>query len=146
MDKIIFDDAKTAIIILLCIILVFIVLKILNKPKIKQSRYKSDSGDLVRSRAELVVANWLFYHNLKFIYEKKPPIKQRIISDFYLSEFDIYIEFWGLQTGNYIKRKKEKIKIYKKNSLKLIEMNDDSLRNLSVFFTKEFNKFGVNLM
>ena len=65
------------------------------------------------------------------------------MSDFYLTQSEIYIEFWGLETPQYLKRKKEKIKIYKKNRLKLIEMNEDSLRDLNTFFAKEFAKFYV---
>ena len=146
MSQINFSDAKTAIIILLIIILTAILLRLLRKTKIKQSRYKSDSGDLVKSRAELIIANWLFYHEISFVYEKKPPINKRLVSDFWLSKFDIYIEFWGLETSGYIKRKKAKIKIYKKNHIRLIQMNDDSLRDLSTFFKKEFEKFDINLI
>ena len=98
---------------------------------------------MVKSRAELVIANWLFCRGFEFVYEKKANVNQRVISDFYLTKYDVYIEFWGLKTPAYIKRKKKKIKIYKKNHLKLIEMNDDSLRDLNQFFEKEFAKFNI---
>ncbi len=68
-----------------------------------------------------------------------------MISDFYLTQSDIYIEFWGLETPKYLKRKSKKIKIYKKNRLKLIQMDDDSLRDLNMFFTKEFAKFKFHI-
>lgn len=100
---------------------------------------------MVKSRAELVIANWLFYRGFEFVYEKKVNAGQRVISDFYLVKYDVYIEFCGLETPAYLKRKKKKIKIYKKNRLKLIEMNDDSLRDLNQFFQKEFAKFGIKM-
>ena len=131
------------VILPLILALIVLLIKLFKKSKIKQTRYKSDSGDMVKSRAELVIANWLFCRGFEFVYEKKANVNQRVISDFYLTKYDVYIEFWGLETPAYIKRKKKKIKIYKKNHLKLIEMNDDSLRDLNQFFEKEFAKFNI---
>ena len=136
-------DVSEILIVLLLIAIILLALKLLKKQKIKQTRYKSDSGDTVKSRAELIVANWLFYRGIEFIYEKKTPTKERVVSDFYLTQSEIYIEFWGLETPQYLKRKSKKIKIYKKNRLKLIQMNDDSLRDLNTFFAKEFARLGV---
>ena len=136
-------DVSQILIVLLLIVIVLLALKLFKKQKIKQTRYKSDSGDTVKSRAELIVANWLFYRGIEFIYEKKTPTKEHVVSDFYLTQSEIYIEFWGLETPQYLKRKSKKIKIYKKNRLKLIQMNDDSLRDLNEFFAKEFARLGV---
>ena len=137
-------DLSKILIVLLLFLIVLLALKLFKKQKIKQTRYKSNSGDTVKSRAELIVANWLFYRGIDFIYEKKTPTKERMISDFYLTQSDIYIEFWGLETPQYLKRKSKKNKIYKKNRLKLIQMDDDSLRDLNAFFAKEFKKFKSN--
>ena len=136
-------DVSQILIVLLLIVIALLALKLFKKQKIKQTRYKSDSGNTVKSRAELIVANWLFYRGIDFIYEKKVPTKERVISDFYLTQSEIYIEFWGLETPQYLKRKSKKIKIYKKNRLKLIQMNDDSLRDLNAFLAKEFAKLGA---
>ncbi|MDO5045332.1 helicase IV [Campylobacter sp.] len=136
-------DIKSIVILLLLAALIALLIRLSKKSKIKQTRYKSDSGDMVKSRAELVIANWLFYHGVEFLYEKRADASQRVISDFYLIKYDVYIEFWGLETPVYLKRKKKKVKIYKKNRLKLIQMNDDSLRDLNKFFAKEFAKFGI---
>lgn len=137
------DFKILAILGLLCIIF-WLILR-LKPAKIKQQRYLSDSNDLVKSRAELVVANWLFHHGFKFIYEKKTDTKERVISDFYLVDFEIYIEFWGLNTPKYLKRKAKKVKIYKKHRLKLIQMNDESLKDLNAFFKNEFERFRIKI-
>ena len=136
-------DVSQILIVLLLIVIILLALKLFKRQKIKQTRYKSDSGNTVKSRAELIVANWLFYRGIEFIYEKKTPTKERVVSDFYLTQSEIYIEFWGLETPQYLKRKSKKIKIYKKNRLKLIQMNDDSLRDLNTFFAKEFSRLGA---
>ena len=136
-------DVSQILIILLLIVIILLALKLSRKQKIKQTTYKSDSGYTVKSRAELIIANWLFYRGIDFIYEKKVPTKERVVSDFYLTQSEIYIEFWGLEMPQYLKRKSKKIKIYKKNRLKLIQMNDDSLRDLNAFFAKEFARLGA---
>ncbi len=66
-------DVSQILIVLLLIVIALLALKLFKKEKIKQTRYKSDSGDTVKSRAELIVANWLFYRGIEFIYEKKAP-------------------------------------------------------------------------
>ena len=137
-------DVPKIVIVLLLIVIILLALKLFKKQKIKQTRYKSDSGYIVKSRAELIIANWLFYRGIDFIYEKKTPTKERVISDFYLTHSNIYIEFWGLETPQYLKRKSKKIKIYKKYRLKLIQMDDGSLHDLNAFFAKEFKKFKSN--
>ena len=137
-------DLSKILIVLLLFLIVLLALKLFKKQKIKQTRYKSDSGYIVKSRAELIIANWLFYRGIDFIYEKKTPTKERVISDFYLTQSDIYIEFWGLETPQYLKRKSKKIKIYKKYRLKLIQMDDGSLHDLNAFFAKEFKEFKSN--
>ena len=137
-------DLSKILIVLLLFLIVLLALKLFKKQKIKQTRYKSDSGYTVKSRAELIIANWLFYRGIDFIYEKKTPTKERVISDFYLTHSNIYIEFWGLETPQYLKRKSKKIKIYKKYRLKLIQMDDGSLHDLNAFFAKEFKEFKSN--
>ncbi|QCD45507.1 helicase IV [Campylobacter mucosalis] len=136
-------DIKNLAILLLLFLVILLLKILLKRQKIKQLRYKSDSGDLVKSRAELVIANWLFHHGFSFMYEKRIQAKERVISDFYLVDFEIYIEFWGLNTPNYVKRKAKKIKIYKKHRLKLIQMDDESLKDLNKFFKAELLKFGI---
>lgn len=61
----------------------------------------------VKSYEEVQIANFLFLHNIEYIYEE--PYKHRTRSkqfrqyrpDFYLPEYDIYIEHWGVDSkGN----------------------------------------------
>ncbi|HAW07821.1 MAG TPA: hypothetical protein DCW42_01415 [Bacteroidetes bacterium] len=95
------------------------------------SQYKATDGHRVRSRAELVIDNWLYNNRIFHEYEKYLPVVEKVLSDFYLPEHDIYIEFWGLEKDqNYSARKEEKLRIYKKYQFKLIELNDSDLLNL----------------
>ncbi len=89
-------------------------------------QFRAEDGHFVRSLSETLIDNWLYNNNFIHCYEKKLPIKENVLCDFYLKEKDIYIEFWGIQDEAYLLRKNEKIQIYRNNNLKLVnlEMND----------------------
>ncbi|MDG7009361.1 MAG: hypothetical protein JRM71_00980 [Nitrososphaerota archaeon] len=56
-------------------------------------------GEVVRSNAEKVIADWLYQHGVRYAYEH-PAFDRKgwVISrpDFYLPDYDVYVEYWGL--------------------------------------------------
>ncbi len=90
------------------------------------------SGDLVKSFAELDIANFLFCNGVNFEYEKRYPHRAtRYHPDFYLRDYDIWLEHFGIDkngdTAPYIDREKYhremewKRRIHAKNNTKLLE-------------------------
>ena len=74
------------------------------------------------------------------------PIKEDVYCDFYIPKGKIYIEFWGYENdGAYIKRKEQKIELYKKYGLNLIEIDNGKIGNLDDYLPKELLKFSVSL-
>lgn len=68
---------------------------------------RSLKGDKVKSFGELYIANWLFYHGIDYQYEAPYKVDVKTIErrqykpDFYLPEYDIYIEYYGIDdAGN----------------------------------------------
>ncbi|CAM3698807.1 MULTISPECIES: UvrD-helicase domain-containing protein [Pseudoalteromonas] len=68
---------------------------------------RSLKGDKVKSFGELYIANWLFYHGIDYQYEAPYKVAVKTIDrsqykpDFYLPEYDIYIEYYGIdEAGN----------------------------------------------
>jgi hypothetical protein len=53
-------------------------------------------GELYDSRSEAEVADWLFAHDIEYEPHKKLPKPSRSISDFYLPEYDLWVEYDGL--------------------------------------------------
>ena len=87
-----------------------------------------------------------FTEGIAYAYEKRVPIKEDVYCDFYIPKGKIYIEFWGLEDDEaYIKRKEQKIELYKKYGLNLIEIDNDKIGNLDDYLPKELLKFGVSL-
>lgn len=111
-----------------------------------KAEYRTNDGHYVRSRAELVIANWLFAEGIAYAYEKRVPIKEDVYCDFYIPKGKVYVEFWGLEDDEaYIKRKEQKIELYKKYNLNLIEIDNNTISNLDDYLPKELLKFGVSL-
>lgn len=62
------------------------------------------TGNIVKSKSEMIIDNWLFDHNIPHAYEKILPIdadqRHDLHPDFCLPGYgddtdDIYIEYWG---------------------------------------------------
>lgn len=58
-------------------------------------------GEKVRSNQELMIANFLFLNGIEYEYEKEYPFKKGYRPDFYLPEYDLYLEHYGIdENGN----------------------------------------------
>lgn len=113
-----------------------------------RAEYRTADGHQVRSRAEVMIDDWLYRNEIIHAYERKLPIRENLYSDFYLPKGNVYIEYWGYNSDNqtYEYRKRKKIAIYRKYSLNLIEMNDDDIRNLDDILPNKLLKFGIQVL
>lgn len=111
-----------------------------------EAKYRSADGHYVRSRAEMLIDNWLYMSEIVHAYERKLPIEEDVYSDFYLPVGKVYIEFWGLENDiKYLNRKREKLSIYEKYGFNLIELNDDDILNLDDILPKKLLEFGIQV-
>ena len=98
-----------------------------------------------RNIADTFSANFCWGHSLR-AYEKRVPIKEDVYCDFYIPKGKVYVEFWGLEDDEaYIKRKEQKIELYKKYNLNLIEIDNNTINKIDDYLPKEILKFGVSL-
>ncbi|WP_394187134.1 glycerol kinase [Metabacillus halosaccharovorans] len=109
-----------------------------------EAKLRTADGHYVRSRAEMLIDNWLYMSEIVHAFERKLPVEEDVYCDFYLPVGKVYIEFWGLENDDkYKERKQEKIKIYQKYGFNLIELNDDDIKNLDDVLPKKLLKFGI---
>jgi len=108
-----------------------------------EAKHRTIDGHYVRSKAEMLIDNWLYQYGLIHAYERKLPIEQDVYCDFYIPSGNgrpqaVYIEFWGLENDpKYSERKKKKIEIYKNEGLSLIELNDEDIQNIDDILPKK---------
>ena len=121
-----------------------------SKVEAQKELFRTKSGHLVRSKSEVIIADYLYGEEIYFAYEKRLPIETEARCDFYVPACSAYIEYWGVQSDEaerkkYEKRKKEKIALYKKHALNLIEIDDKNIKNLEDFLQKELLKLGLKV-
>ena len=86
---------------------------------------KAKDGRRVRSLSEKVIIDYFFDNYIRVVYEKSVPyINEKgesatLHPDFYLPDYDLYIEFNGLNNKSYLKKKDYANKIYLEKGLKV---------------------------
>lgn len=108
------------------------------------AKHRSADGHFVRSKAEMLIDNWLYMAEIVHAYERKLPIEEDVYCDFYIPTGKVYIEYWGFENdAKYLARKKKKLEIYNKYGFNLIELNDEDVQNLDDVLPRLLLKFGV---
>ena len=93
---------------------------------------KTLKGTLVQSAGEKQVAEWLERKGVPYRYDGRLRIIEgfQIRPDFYLSEFDVYIEYWGMDTPRYKAGMYLKQDLYMHAAKKLISLYPADLAHL----------------
>lgn len=107
--------------------------------------FRTQDGHMVRSRAEVLIDNWLYMQGIVHAYERRLPIEEECYCDFYLpGGKGVYIEFWGRDSDpKYRERKAVKQAIYSKHGLRLIELGDAEIERLDDVLPRMLLKFGI---
>jgi len=86
---------------------------------------KTDNGKLVQSDGERIISNFLYNNHIKYRYEERSRIIEgyAIRPDFYLPEFDLYIEYWGMDTIDYKISMLMKKRLYQQQGKKLVSVS-----------------------
>lgn len=109
-----------------------------------EANFRATDGHYVRSKAEMLIDNWLYMAELVHAYERKLPIEEEVYCDFYLPSGKVYIEYWGIEDdAKYLKRKQAKKAIYEKYNFNLIELNDEDVANLDDVLPRLLLKFDI---
>ena len=91
----------------------------------RAKRRRSTAGTAVQSRGELRIAAWLEARKLEYVYDERYRVAGDLLvrPDFYLPEYDLYIEYWGMDTPEYIFNMKKKKLLYQREGKKLISIS-----------------------
>ncbi|MBU4200372.1 MAG: HEAT repeat domain-containing protein [Verrucomicrobia bacterium] len=94
---------------------------------------------VVQSKGERLIADWLSAHGIEYRYDDKFQIIQgfAVRPDFYLPRYDLYIEYWGLDTTDYKIGMLLKQKLYQQEGKKLVSLYPDDLTGLDTKLTKK---------
>lgn len=98
-------------------------------------------GEIVRSKAEKQIADFLFNSNIDYEYEPILKLgKKAVKPDFYLSDYNCYLEYWGLlSVPDYAEKMRQKIKLYHAYDIKVISLYQDELFDIEKYLTKKLS-------
>ena len=109
-----------------------------------EAKLRTTDGHYVRSKAEMLIDNWLYMAEIVHAYERKLPVEEEVYCDFYIPTGKLYIEYWGYENEEkYLARKQVKKEIYSKYDFPLIELNDADVQNLDDILPAKLLKFGI---
>ncbi len=97
-----------------------------------QKTIRAKDGTLVQSDGERRIAELLADENIPYRYDERFRILDgyAIRPDFYLPEFDVYIEYWGMDTADYKIGMLKKQKLYQQQGKKLLSLYPTDKPNL----------------
>ncbi len=95
-------------------------------------KIQARDGTLVQSDGERQIAEWLAAQGLVYRYDERMRIVDgyAIRPDFYLPEFDLYIEYWGMDTIDYKIGMLKKQQLYQQQGKRLISIYREDKPNL----------------
>ena len=104
---------------------------------------KAKDGTLVQSAGELIITNFLASNSIACRYDERIRIIEgmSIRPDFYLPEFDVYIEYWGMDTIDYKIGMLKKQKLYQQEGKKLISLYYYDKDNLVEILKLKLSKY-----
>ena len=94
----------------------------------------------------MLIDNWLYNNGYVHAYEKSVYMETEpdavVLSDFYVKDINLYIEFWGIEDDEkYIKRKETKIKLYDNNNYKRLDLTEKDIKRLNDILPRELGKY-----
>ncbi len=102
----------------------------------KEEFLRTADGHYVKSNPESIIDDILYDVRIVHCYEKKVPIssdESTIKADWFIPVTDgrhgIYIEYWGMNTKEYLENKERKRKAYKEHDIPLIEIEKDDYKD-----------------
>jgi len=103
---------------------------------------KADDGHRVRSLSEKAIDDWLYNQGLLHAYERRVPIQEEMYCDFYVKVAKCYIEYWGMEDDRqYLTRKQQKVDLYRKHELSLVELRYEDIQRLDDVLGKHLGKY-----
>jgi hypothetical protein len=84
----------------------------------KRGGHVTLNREVVRSKPELRIANFLFKRGVRYLYE---PQLDGATPDFYLPDSNVVIEHWGMVHSRYRRRRAEKTALYRSRGYVVVE-------------------------
>lgn len=115
--------------------------------KYGNKKIKTKDGRFVRSLSEKIILDYFFDHFTRVIYEKTIPYTNskgqdaELHPDFYLPDYDLYIEFNGLTNKTYLRQKDYVNKIYKEKDYHVVILDSNDINDIEGTLDKVLDQY-----
>ncbi|WP_415280948.1 hypothetical protein [Candidatus Nitrososphaera sp. FF02] len=118
--------------------------------KLHGTVHKTRNGEVVKSGGERIIADYFYHSKIRYQYEKAAiGDSGRRISrpDFYLPDYDVYVEYWGMadtkdskDRNAYAKSMEWKMARYHENGIKVVSIFPREIDNIYIVFQKKLKE------
>jgi hypothetical protein len=106
--------------------------------------YRTLDGHVVETRAESLIANWLYMSEIVYAYRRMLPVEDNYQCGFYLPAIHLYIEIWGdSEDSGTLAAKLAKRQVYQRYGLDLLELSESDAEILDDVLPKRLLKYGL---
>ena len=104
---------------------------------------RTTGGTVVQSRGEKRIAEFLEAEGIAYYYDERYRISgaDTVRPDFYLPEFDLYIEYYGMDTPEYNANRRRKQVLYQRAAKKLISVSFQDDADLIAVLKKKLSRY-----
>ena len=104
---------------------------------------RTKDGTFVQSGGERRIADFLNRNGIVYRYDERMRIIDgyAVRPDFYLQEFDVYIEYWGMDTTDYRIGMLKKLKLYQQQGKKLISIHRKDKAQLTDVLRQKLSRY-----
>jgi hypothetical protein len=108
-----------------------------------QKNIRAKDGTWVQSDGERLICEVLDAEHIRYRYDERFRILDgyAIRPDFYLPEFDVYIEYWGMDTADYKIGMLKKQQLYQQQGKRLISLYPEDKPRLRELLLEKLQKF-----
>ena len=99
-------------------------------------------GELVRSRTEARIADFLHAKGIRYQYE---PTICGFVPDFYVPEWNLIIEYWGLKTPEYLERRRVKTGAFLRSNFRMISLEPEDWSELEAILSRKLYFFDQSI-
>ncbi|WP_101757102.1 hypothetical protein [Oceanicoccus sp. KOV_DT_Chl] len=110
-----------------------------------QSQYQSLDGHQHSSKAELQICHWLYMAGIAHACQRRLPVAEELIADFYLPAYQLYIECWDDGKSAGLAQRMKRKDWYAKSGVAVIDIEKDDLLQLDEVLTRQCRKHGVRV-
>lgn len=108
----------------------------------KRGRLVTLRGEVVQSKPELRIANWLFKQGIAYEYE---PVMEGAMPDFWLPQWNVIIEHWGMDHSKYRYHRAKKTRMYHSRGYILVETEKKDVPRLELVLEARLRKAAPGL-